>query len=133
MELIKNMDKTELCKICLLNKHCQKNFDYECIQAFDHINHYTLNRWELKVLAINCEIALSLNNNDLDDDPNLDQMYLTIDDIIEHLNMSTYESAVFNDHITLLRAFLGLANKNQVFESAFQFYYLYENRLNTLF
>ena len=126
------MDKKELCKICLLNKYCQHNFDYECQEAFDHIKHYTLKRWELKVLLINCEIALSLNNRDLDDDPNLDQMFETIDVILDNLNMSTFESAVLNDHITLLKAFLGLNNKNEVFESAFQFYYL-ENRLNTLF
>jgi len=86
-----------------------------------------LNRWELKALAVKCEIALELNYNNLSN-INSNITYDTIDYIIENLKMSTFESAVLNDHITLLKAFLNLNNKNDIFESAYQFYYLY-NRL----
>ncbi len=32
------MENKELCAICLLNKHCQLNFDYYCQNTFDYLN-----------------------------------------------------------------------------------------------
>ncbi|MBA7494951.1 hypothetical protein ES702_05529 [subsurface metagenome] len=81
---------------------------------------YFLNRWEKKLLLVKCEIALKLNDEDLEDGNNLDLTYDMIDLLLDELNMSSYESSVLNDHITYMSALLNLNHPKQAFESAYQ-------------
>ena len=85
-----------------------------------------LSRWEKKLLLIKCEIALKLNDEDLEDGNNLDLTYDMIDALLDDLNMTFYESSVLNDHITYMGALLKLNHPKQVFESAYQQTYLFD-------
>lgn len=51
------MNKIELCAICLLNKTCQKNFDYECIHTFEYLKQRNISikhLIEVKIISIFC-------------------------------------------------------------------------------
>ncbi|MBA7496353.1 hypothetical protein ES702_06953 [subsurface metagenome] len=87
---------------------------------------YILNRWEKKLLLVNCEISLhsSICSNGKTN-PNREIIYDTIDFLLDSLGMSIYEAAVLDDHIHFLKAMLGLNNPSEISESAYQQYHLY--------
>ncbi|KKK63968.1 hypothetical protein LCGC14_2988930 [marine sediment metagenome] len=36
----------KICQMCLLNKHCQYNYDFECLQANDFLNPSVIKQFE---------------------------------------------------------------------------------------
>lgn len=67
------MDKKELCEICLLNEHCQHNFDYECQTAFNKQNkqmtkeeyHIAKEYFKLNKKLIQCEFFELCNHKEI--------------------------------------------------------------------
>lgn len=43
-----NKENKEICKLCLHNKHCQFNFDFECQEVYDHFKSMELALEEIK-------------------------------------------------------------------------------------